>query len=262
MEDCVNDIVLLGRSCAPRRFPGVRVFSVLSPDGTVADLQQPTRIVNSWTDDCGRGERLWLVASSVREVIRTSIVPVPPLTGNEMEDAPAVGRSALRLRIIAGQRGGSSTYLVDLGQSLELYAESLQVELLAPTDAQLSSDAENRRGLLADTQAVARLLQIEQSRGARTALLSQTFFIRETSGLVVEIPPAARALTLYPSNPAVALPGSWTRGDPASGGVALGDVFVPANGRRYASVAPSATHLSLDAVAEDRVVTFVWEIAP
>ena len=174
-------------------------------------------------------------------------------------------RSVMRLRILTTDTAKGSELLVDLGQSLELYAEAIRVELLAPTGSVALTDAAvaPREGLVFDAMCMVRLLRLEASRGARSALLTQTEAIPANEGRTIEVPPAARRLTIYAELPAPAPQTMrWLRGDPSTMSIGLGVVAWDGHRPRTEVDVPSASHLRIDARPQPRVFTLVWTINP
>lgn len=261
------EIELYGRSREPRRTKSAQAFSVLSSTGTSAGLQLNTRGLRSWRtyeghDPC---ERLWLVSTAVSEVVRLAENPVEPLSSAVIAANPnRTNRSALHLRIDASHTSGSTEYRIDLGQSFEIYAGQIHMELLGPPDSAESSGAAPASGLVADTLVTVRMLEIEVARG-HTASLTETLFVtRDTAAIGHPVPPGARALTIQTEPPVRTLVGSWWRGRPPTDGVQIGDFIVPPNGRsQYARIpAPQATHMTFAPGIIGRVITLVWEIVP
>lgn len=251
--------ILHGRTCSGITPSELRLFSVLAPDGSAATLQPLIRQIQRWTDQGDSEERLWLVSTSVREVIQNSTDGVSPVSSSALNTGPA--RSALKLRITTGRLRDSRVFDVDLGQDLELYASSISAAILAPEDTQEGASAQERIGLVADTSATVRLLKIEQSRGARTALMTDTLHAPTRTAVTFEVPTAAVGATIY-GEWNVNVLGDWYRGDPDSGGIIIGRTRVQQSRRRFESPVPSATHLQIEGDDEDRTITVVWRIQP
>ncbi len=252
----------LGSAVVSRRTPpGVRVFGVVSTDGTAGGLLAVTEEVFSWTTECGDADRLWMVGSTVEEQLLFSAVPVgpPPRTPS------ASRRSAMRLRISVSDSAGTSTYDVDLGQSLELYARSLYVALLAPRGAVAVSDGQvaPQQGLVFHAQVGLRMLELDISRGARRASLTETVFIAAGQPAVQRVPGGAVWLLAF-AEPMAAVPvWRWLRAEsPLGTAIALGQVAWDADAPRFETDVPSATHVRIEPAVEDRTFTLVWTIAP
>ncbi|MCA9707605.1 MAG: hypothetical protein KDK70_17265 [Myxococcales bacterium] len=243
--------------------PGVRVFGVVSTDGTAAGLLPLVARVGAWSSMGGQGEHLWMVGSTVQERLAWAPVPVGPssLVGRE-----AVGRSVMRLRIVTSDSAGGAVYTVDLGQSLEVVAASMQVELWAPQGSVVltGDDAQvvPQQGLLFESQCLVRLLRLEASRGACSALLTETMAIPGGQAHAQRVPAGARRLTAYASPLATVPAWQWLRGDPAAPAVPLGTVAWSLDRPRTEVDVPSATHLRIDPDPADRVFTLVWTIHP
>lgn len=244
-----------------RTAPGVHVFGVVSSDGTAAGLRLPITRVASWTTECGRPEHLWLVGSTVQEALRWAGVPMAPLGVGGLDLAR---RSVMRLRVITTDSARGTIYELDLGQSLELYAEALQLELWAPEGAvALRDDAPTpQQGLLFESQVLVRMLRLEASRGVSSALLTETIYVRGGQAHVQRVPSGARRLTAYASPLGIAPLWRWLRGDPAVMAVPLGTIAWSDDRPRMEIDVPSASHLRIEPDPATRVFTLVWTISP
>ncbi|MCA9654691.1 MAG: hypothetical protein KC501_32550 [Myxococcales bacterium] len=239
----------------------MRVFGVASSDGTAAGLLPLTQRVHTWSSGHVGQEHLWLVGSTVRERQRWAAAPQGPQSVGD--GLPT--RSGMRLRILTTDTAKGSELLVDLGQSVELYAEAIRVELLAPAGSVALTDTAValREGLVFDAQCMVRMLRLEASRGARSALLTQTEAIPANEDRTLEVPPAARRLTIYTELPAPAPQTTrWLRGDPSTMAIGLGVIAWDGDRPRTEIDVPSASHLRIDAHPEPRVFTLVWTIHP
>jgi len=241
--------------------PGVHVFGVVSSDGTAAGLRPTATRVASWTTEHGRPEHLWMVGSTVQEALRWAVAPIGPLGVGGLELAR---RSVMRLRIITTDSARGTTYELDLGQSLELYAEALQVELWAPEGAVVVRDdvAMPQQGLLFESQVLVRMLRLEASRGIASALLTETIYVGGGQAHVQRVPSGARRLTAYASPLGIAPLWQWLRGDPAVMAVPLGTIAWSDDRPRMEIAVPSATHLRIEPDPATRVFTLVWTISP
>lgn len=245
---------------SPRASAGVRAFGVVSSDGAAAGLRPPTTSLGSWSTGCVGAEHLWMIGSSVRE--RVWWAPAP-------EESQGVGnrdggrRSVMRLRVSTTDSAGGTAYELDLGQSLELYAQALQVKLLAPEGAVVVTDVavEPRRGLLFESRCMIRLLQLEASRGVSSALLTETIFVPSGAPHLHRVPSGARHLTAYVESPPDVPVMRWQWGDPSTA-ITLGTIAWPSNQPQTELDVPSASHLRIEAAEEDRTFTFVWTVVP
>lgn len=239
----------------------MRVFGVVSDDGTAAGLRPLTERVRTFQSGCHGHEHLWMVGSTAREVLRWEDAPTGPRALTEID----VGRrSALRLRIVTSGSALGSTYEIDLGQSLELVAESLYVELLAPEGAMevVNGSEGQEQGLLFDTLCLVRLLRLEVSRGRDTALLTQSVFVPANQAHVQRVPCGAQRMSVY-GEPSFGFPQlRWLRGDPAFAAVELGSIQTLFGLPRWDIDVPSASHLTIEPFGAARTFTFVWTIAP
>ncbi|MCX4240200.1 cupin domain-containing protein [Paraliomyxa miuraensis] len=253
----------LGTAYVSRRTaPGAEVFGVVSDDGTAAGLRPITTRVGSWSSECPTGEHLWMVGSTVQEALRWSPAPAGPAGVSGLDPSR---RSVMRLRITTTDSARGTTYEIDLGQSLELYAEALQVELWAPQGAVLLGTQQPvapQQGLLFESQALVRMMRLEVSRGACCALLTDSFYIPAGQPHVQRVPAGARRLTAYPSALGLGSMWWWLRGDPATVAVPLGLVAWSSDRPRMEIDVPSAAHLRIDPAAVARLFTIVWTITP
>lgn len=252
----------LGAAYASQRTsPGIRVFGVVSTDGTAAGLVPLITSVGSWTSEPYGCEHLWMVGSTVHEQLTWAPVPTGPSGTTGLDPAR---RSVMRLRITARGGAGINVYEVDLGQSLELYAAGLQAELRAPAGSVelTGDDVEPRQGLLFESQCLLKTLRLEVSRGARSALLTETVHLPGGQAHVRRVPGGARRLTAYASPQVLPPVWQWHRGDPSVTAVPLGTIAWSLDCPRMEVDVPSATHLRIVPDPADRVFTLVWTIRP
>lgn len=242
-----------------RTSPGVRVFGVVSTDGTAAGLLPLITTVGSWNAGPCSSEHLWMVGSTVRERHAWAPAPVGPsgLTGAEL-----AWRSVMRLRVTTTDVAGGTVYELDLGQSLELYAESVHAQLLAPAGSVelTGADVAPRQGLVFESQCLVRLLRLEVSRGVSSARQTETLHVPGDQARVLRVPSGARLLTAYASPLAAAPVWRWLRGDPTTMAVPLGTVAWSLDHPRHEIAVPSATHLRIEPDPADRVFTLVWTL--
>ncbi len=238
------------------------MFGVVSTDGTAGGLLPVTEEVSSWSTECGDADRLWMVGSTVEEQLLFSAVPVGP---PPLRVPRASRRSLMRLRITASDSAGKAVYEVDLGQSLELYARSLNIDLLAPLGTVTVSDEPvvPLEGLVFHAQVGVRMLELDVSRGARQALRTETVFVPAGQPAVQRVPGGAVRLSAFAEPLAAAPVWRWLRAEPPPGvAVPLGQVAWDADAPRFEAAVPSATHLRIEPAADDRTFTLVWTIAP
>ncbi|MCH9686023.1 MAG: hypothetical protein K0V04_31600 [Deltaproteobacteria bacterium] len=234
----------------------------MSTDGTAGGLLPVDEEVSSWTTASGGVDRLWMVSSTVQEQLLFSAVPVDP---PPLRVPGASRRSAMRLRICASDSAGKSVYEIDLGQSLELYTRSLNIDLLAPPGTVTVSDGPvvPQQGLVFHAQVGLRMLELEVSRGAREAFRTETVFIAAGQPAVQLVPAGAVRLLAF-AEPLAATPvWRWLRAEPSPGtAIPIGQVTWDADAPRFETAVPSATHLRIEPAATDRTFTLVWTIAP
>lgn len=170
----------------------------------------------------------------------------------------------MRLRIAAASSaGGDPPYIIDLGQAFEFYAESVEVELLAPQGSQAIGQGTvlpSAVGLLFQAEVGVRLLRLEEHSSAAAALLTDTIFVAQREEVDVPIPCGARRLTIY-GETAISPVMRWIRN--AAAALAMGVVdWDPVRPRHEIDV-PSASDLRISADDDtDRTFTFVWTISP
>lgn len=274
-----------GRARVVSTKAGVHLFGALSSDGTAANLVASTsEAPKRWksrcpdSDDGNEIERLFLVDSSVIEVLREEIAaPVGPLSIQDMRVAATRSRRSLhRLRVLAHGADESDIFEIDLGQALEFYAHSFDLELLSPAGAVAIPDnaAESTataQGTVYDSLIFAKGLAIEHSQGAREATLTDVVTVAAGVAATVPVPSRARLVEATMTDTGAYPPDMfWMRGDPAigtPGAIVIGRVPWQTSGRRELDelIVPNASHLQIDAdlaSGQDRVFTFTWRIRP
>lgn len=251
-EPCIR-----GLAVAPQRFHSTTVAYQVGP--TSSEIRPSDRPIRTWPEYCGEQERLWQVRGTVLEVVRLVEEPTEPL---ERQQILELGRprSHMRLQITVSHMQSAEVYLLDLDQTLEVYARNVSVSVLAPIGAAFdpSPDFLIPAGLIADAIVTVATDKIEESRGSRTALLTSTVFVRSGDPADGVIPNGARALTIFPTVDPVTL--QWYRGSPSAGGFLLGSYERTAPGPLQEAV-PGASHWRISASqASNRNVTLVWTI--
>lgn len=205
-----------------------------------------------------------MVGSQVAESYASGVAPTafPPIPGQN--DPATSGRSVMHLRIKASTVAGGRPFSIDIGQTIEFYAEGLTVELVAPqgtvvVNSQLGQPSAlppPAIGLLFTSYIGLRLEKIETSRALPRALFTQTRYIAANETADLQVPTAAQRLTLY-SESSVSPVMRWRR-DILDLGVVDWDPLRP----RLEVDVPSATTLRILAVPSTRLFTLVWTIVP
>lgn len=226
-------------------------------------------------NDCAPG--LWVVSSAAREVQRYVAPPgtLTPLTLRQVTDrTPPAGssvadRSALKLRIALSGRGYRREVTVDVGQPIEVYAQTVYAAIQAPagTVEVKESITPEASGLVFDSAVGVQIMRLEQSIGARDAYLTETFVVPAATQVIREIPPGAREVVGYSDGDASGW--EWLVGGsgPAQVWVVgelpwIQDAGTPLRRTYPQSVAPSATHIRTDSNGSARRVSLVWRIRP
>ncbi len=213
--------------------------------------------------------RLWRVVSTVREVQRVD--PANPLTplAREQIEGQGVNRSLLKIRVSVGQMGfDPRDFLIDAGQSLELWGTSVTVNWVAPATVNavpgvLPDVAANDMAL--DGLIGAHVIGIESPLGHRPVLTDYRGAAANAAP-VLAIPRGAVDVTIYQSSAGGASTAfTFNYGAPAVGSFELGEVPFIAGQRRShtTSIVPGATHLVGDSGLQTiRFYTVVWTIQP
>ncbi len=245
-----------------RTAPSVRVFGVVSDDGTAAGLRPIDTRVTSFSGGCPGREHLWMVDGMARERLHWAALPEGP---QAITTLGVARQSVLRLRVIAVGSALGATFELDLGQSVELVAETLHVDLLGPTgslDLTEQTTPPPQTGLLFDSLCFVRLLRLEVSRGQSSARLTETFTVLGGQAHAQPIPTAARRLTIYLDPPAALATMQWRRGESAPDGSTAAVLGVMSGVPSGEVEVPAATHLLVQPGGADRTFTFVWTITP
>lgn len=225
-------------------------------------------------------ERLWRVRSSGREVLRFSAEALTPLSREQVEQpdrlpAGASGAPVTRFKKLIKLQSRALTLplVLDIGQAIELYGFSVDVDILGPLGTvEVSSSVpatmlvERGPGLVADAVLAVEILAIEAPLGNREARLTQHVFVAANTQSSIPIPYAAVGLRIL-QTAAGAASTFWTRliGDPAiHPSLEVGQVtFTNRISDVRASEIGDATTLRTDVDAvNDRFYTLIWRIRP
>lgn len=227
----------------------------------------------------GQCERLWRIRSSGREVLRSSAAPINPLTRQQIDNVDNTPAGAsnnpivhLKKQIKLQSRTGESNFTFDIGQAIELYGFSVDVDILAPAGTLEVSDsvpatlALTATGLVFDAALGIEVLAIETSLGNITGRLTQHLVVLATAQPTIAVPRNAIRLRILQSAVGAASP-TWNRfiGDPAvHASLNIGPInFVGRISTLQSTEIGDATHLQTDVDAvNNRFYTLIWEIRP
>ena len=228
---------------------------------------------------------VWMLQSSVIEILRSAaeatIAPIGSVgafgPGNILPaGATRVrGRSQVKLRVNAEASTINRQWDQDVGQTLEVNADSVCVEYLVPSNfVEITSTNQNsttilRSGLVLDVWLSISLNRLESPIGIGdgTVTLTDNLQVPANTQGTIRIPPFAIAVTIYQTTGGGAS-AAWTQwyGDPAvtAGSIAVGQLPFIAGARRtqQESVLPNATHLQTDMDAANRAYILAWTIRP
>lgn len=274
LEQCLQ-----GRALGMRNHRLSHIFSTVSLDSE--DWQLPNVPVPNvgWTNElegATKSPRLWQVSSAVAEILRVVPESLSPLSNSELLallntdpfSATVGGTSTLGLRVIASSDAGSKVFDMDIGQTIELFAQRIDVQVYGPTGAyQINTDiptvAEGSGGaVVADTYVGVSINPIEESRGATTVRRSQILSVAANATVTFTVPRYAVRAS-FSQNTSGLAPVQFQRfaGDPATLGRQIGTIdFV---GRNAPDVPlGQETHIRSNSDAARRVYEVAWLIQP
>lgn len=235
-----------------------------------------------WPQRVGHGEceRLWRIRSSGREVLRFSAENLTPLPRGQIENptalpAGATGTPVVHLKKqikLQSRTATTNIFTLDIGQSIELYGFSVDIDILAPLGtAEISTSIPastilTRSGLVIDAVLAVEILALEAPLGQKIARLTQHVFVEADTQVSIPIPNAAIGGRILQTTAGAASP-TWTRwiGDPAiHSSLQVGPiVFANRVSEMSSTEIGDCTTLQtdLDAV-NDRFYTLIWRIRP
>ena len=256
--------VIVGRVSTDGADPRAGLLPITAVPATWGQDSRP-RALDAIRDCTDREEYLWLLSSQVSESYSAGEAPVPYPPVPSANDETVSGRSVMHLRVKASTAAGARPFLVDLGQSIEFYAQGLNVELVAPLGSvsftpslgQAAALPAPAIGVLFTSFVGVRIEKIEASRSVASALFTQTVYVPAEQTTNLQIPTAAQRLTAYAETATTPVM-RWVRG----GVIDLGRVdWDPLRPRLEIDV-PSANTLRIVSAAAARLFTLVWTIAP
>lgn len=223
-------------------------------------------------------ERLWRIRSTGREVLRFAGNGTTPLTRSQIEQPSQLpaGASANEVthykKLIKLQSRALTTQLVlDIGQTIELYGFSVDIDILAPANAVEISNAPgsadvDRSGLVADTILAVEILAIEAPLGNRVGRFTQHVSVAANTQETIAVPFGAIGVRII-QTPAGTASTAWNRfiGDPAiHASLNVGVLNFTARVSDLSSTEiGDCTHLQTDLDAlNDRFYTLIWRIRP
>lgn len=260
-----------GQSLCRSSVQEVHLFGSYGPPATPLSWPAYDRLIpTTWSARSSR-PRLWSISGRGWSRQRFDAgSPLTPLTRSEVTaTGPGVStspRPMAKLAIkVSGMAVAKQPLIIDADQTIELYGSSIDVDALVPSNVQnvgspRSAQLEVDAGELAVDDLVGVVaLEIEESIGARSAVLT-TYVVADQSAVAsVAVPRGAFELLVSPADQAELGVWSWTIGDPnVLTTTATVGSFVPTN--QYLRV-PSASHLVLAASGQNvRVYALTWKI--
>lgn len=221
-------------------------------------------------------EKLWRIRSAGKCIQRFT-EGTSPLTENQFNASqlPAAasqgGSGYFKLAINVSTSAFNSSFIIDVGQTLDIYAYSVNTSLVGPTGMEEVTPGNigtlTASGLTLDARIGAALLQVEESVSNKEAKFTQHIIVLNSTQSVIAVPNGAVSVRIIQS-PAGPNSGDWTRfiGAP-------GILTTPFPTGRIAffqggSIAEhwevgDETHLQTDQNNNvDRFFTLVWTIRP
>lgn len=286
----IEDVVLLGRATCMSSFQAPQIFGSFASNAGVPNTwvaQAPLGAVG-WAQRVGRGqagpiqsgrERLWRVRSSGLQVLRATGDSVTPLRREQITNPNQLPAAASRSPILALKKRikiqgytEETNITIDIGESIELYGFSVDIDLVGPPGTIVVSDGVSTSltatatGLVFDAALGVEVLAIEAPLGKKRAKLTQHVPVLLNTQPTIAVPTAATEVKILQTTAGTAST-SWNRfvGDPAvHASIQTGPItFTGRISDDRANELGNATHLQtdLDAV-NDRFYTLIWTIEP
>lgn len=274
LDECMR-----GRASGMPNARASHVFSRIATSAQVWEIPDtPVPDVGWTTERIGRfhAPRLWQVSSGCVEFLRNAGDPVSPLSTSEILErlnyepfGETGGTSTLGLRVIASADGVSKVFDMDLGQTIELYAERIDVQLYGTSSAfQVRTDITSGTigsGTVADTVVGVSLNPIEESRGAAQVRRSQILSATANNNVTFTVPRYAVRAS-FSQNAAGLAPVTFDRfvGDPRTLGANARNVGTIDFVGRNAPDVPLGpeTHIQSNTDAAARVYEVAWLLQP
>lgn len=287
MSDCAEEehvTTFQGRASALMS-QTVQLFGAVAPPPTPYQSTYLPAIgpVSKWDCcDCG----LWMLQCSVLEIQRQNdegnISPLTPQAFSDPNTLPAgaqlVRRSQLKLRVTAGVGTANRRFDMDVGQSLEINADKVCVDWLAPTNFYEVPTfpvgtlfpvpaPPTRSGFVIDVWLGVSLVRLEEAVGDNEVTLTTHLFVPANTLGVIQVPPFATKVTVYQDPTLGASAGIWQMlyGDPVVvGTIPHGAIpFIPGARKSEPDIdLADTTHLQTDLDNADRFFTMRWTIRP
>lgn len=263
------------RSCWLNKADTIHVFGPIGfavlPDVSPTLLPPFTDAGHTWTSK-GQSLRPIRVTTSSRAFVRDADAPVGPL-GLEFLGRDSWGSSLIKLEVRATTIAGATNYFIDAGQTLEFLADGAVVKAWLPPNAyrvyntklEEEQPQPTREGLVFDQLVGVGIAETPDAIGNIEARYTQTVQVDENRDGVVLIPPYADRVFVYQVGSDLPVDMRWVIGNPFLGAsLDVGEIVWDATGNpvREHLRRPQATHVSIAAVTETRVFTFVWMIKP
>lgn len=253
----VNSVQLFGTVCSGEDFVATQLIEVGA---------------QWYVNDRDGRERLWVIECGVDEAYRdVSEGVVSPLTYQQIiARQGATGfsrRGVVQLEIFLERYGGEARFRIDGGQTIEVYAVSVSINLLVPTTfvevaRHLPTPAGQGDGTVVDNVTRIGILSIEESRGRRDALFSQRIQSPANQSVVVEIPPFAREAQIRQGpdgNPSQVWTGDY---GPFTSTGRVSIPFHPTNRETERFLLGDYSHLRSDIDVNDRQFVASYRIQP
>lgn len=278
-----GDAEVYGRAremCATRQF---HVWAALATDvaNPYSSFASPFVEAQGFEieDACDHG--LWQITTSVVEYLRSSgegtLNPLPALAIND----PSLGggatrqmRSVIKLRANVSDGAGPRELNMDMNQSVGVVSRKICSRLLTPAGARDVNNNNNTAGpefalsgFVIDSFVTVAFTRMETPVNNNTAIFTTRTFSAAGTQTPIQIPPFARAVTVYQAAGTGAASVMWTQhlGNPSVASIEIGALPFIAGTRttQQESINPDASFLRTDLDAlNDRFYTLVWSIRP
>lgn len=246
---------------------------------------------NGWWPKCPPSAicaRTWLVSTTGDELQRDSAVAVGPLHESLFLPSNAlpagvsrsIGRTQVKAVITANTGSGERRFFCDVGQAIELQADTVSVDWMAPGNAtnqfvdvgmadHRPTPAVTATGLVIDARIGCEAAIIENPIGIFEVVFTNHLVVAANTRGTIVVPPFARSVTIYQAATLGAASVQWEMhyGDPAILAVTVehGTIpFIPGLRKTEPEIdLGDATHLRTDTDANaNRFYTLRWTIRP
>lgn len=272
----------------------MHLFGSVSPNQELAQLGYlPIPEAGSgWWPKCPPSQicaRTWLVSTTGDELQR-SIPEAPQGPLHESLFLPqnalpagvsrSIGRTQIKAVITANTGSGERRFFADVGQAIELQADTVSVDWMAPSDednvfvdvgmaGKRPTPAPTRAGIVIDARVGVEVAIIENPVGIFDVVFTNHLVVAQNTRGVIVVPPFARELTIYQAATLGAASVQWEMhyGDPVllATTVEHGTIpFIPGLRKTEPGIElGDTTHLRTDLDANaNRFFTLRWTIRP